>query len=225
MDIKTLKEQREKIHSRISSGWGMIPGFRNYTGVGVLGKSTMHNSPMAAKQLELALVLSKHELIQRLMEDDTVGFGSFQAEPLIQARILQGMRLLDLGCGYMPTFARCARALGSEAYTVDVIPAEDLQFYNFDDYFTQKERDTEVGNHIQTDLNDPKALEKIVNASGGNFDLITSAHLHTGGFYKDKEYFPGGSLRGIVKNLLKDGGVYYRSEENQIFFKQECSLM
>jgi hypothetical protein len=225
MDALKLEEQRKRIHSRIGFSGGMIPAFRNYTGVGVLGKSTMYNSPMSGKQLELALVLSNHELIQKLMEDNNVDFDSFQAEPLIQARILQGMKILDLGCGYEPAFARCARALGSETYTVDVIPAEDFRFYDFNNHFTQVERDAEVNHHIQTDLNDPKALEKIINASGGNFDLVTSAHLHTGGFYKDREYFPRVSLRGIVKSLLKDGGVYYRSEENQITSKQECSLI
>lgn len=220
MSKERYNKLRDKIHDKLDTGAG-IKAFTGYTGVcNPLGYSTCYNSPASAKQLEFALVLSGHPLVQELIEDNSITPWNFNAEPLIDAKVLRGMKILDLGCGYEPTFARCARSLGGEVYTLDVIPANELNFYNdFEKGFTQRDRDVELEKHIEANLNHPNILGTIIKKAGKEFTLVTSAHLESGGGYNGKEFYPPYNTEEIAMSLLKPRGVYLKELFGEIKIK------
>ncbi|MEM0438371.1 MAG: hypothetical protein QXU54_03680 [Candidatus Micrarchaeia archaeon] len=168
------------------------------------------------------MALSNHPLVRELingMENGSINDDNFDPEPLRKAKILKGLKILDLGCGPEPTFARASRRFGADVWTVDVIPAS---MFDFDEkYFTKRDRQIEVSRHIQLDLRVPDAAEKIITASGGNFDLVTEAHLTIGwnwDEFGDVEYHEGDVL---AMKLLKKGGFHYRVRDNRLPTKKE----
>jgi len=190
--------------------YGRIPAFgEEYTGVGKLGQSTIFNSPMTTDQIIFAMLLGGHPLVLELLEKE-FGWKDFDPAPLREARVLAGMKILDLGCGIKPLFARVARKLGADVYTVDVIPAD-----CFPDYFlshSKKDKQDEIAKHIQLDLNGDGAVEEIKKRSGGGFDLVTESQLHLGASW-DKF---GGRVtcnygKPIAMQLLKTGGYHFHA--------------
>jgi len=143
------------------------------------------------------MILSGHDLVYDLLtkKRDVDGFNP---EPLREAQILSGMKILDLGCGLIPTFARCARKLGADVYTVDLKSAQDLQFD--EQYFTTKERELEANNHVCGDLSNSATIDRIINISGRDFDLVTEAHLTSALFFGGKD---------VAMKVLASGGYWY----------------
>ena len=204
----SLQAQKEKLMEKISY-LGMIDGVQDFKGVRRIGTSTIHNSPLASDQFAFALILSQHPLVLRSLDDDFLDAESFDANPLRDAKVLEGMRILDLGCGYEPTFARSTRYLGADTFTADIIPASDLRYRScMDESFLS----SEDANHIELDLGNPDALERLLDRTGGRFDLVTLAHLDTGTMYKEREMYGPGNIQEIAFELLKKGGVYYKSQ-------------
>lgn len=201
MKEKELLEMREKLAMRISDlRGGYIPNLKNeYTGLGdLLGQSTVENSPFCSDQIIFAMVLSNHPLIIKLLKKNLNSPYDFDPEPLYKSQILKEMKILDMGCGRRPTFARCARRFGADVYTADKIHSKEFEYYKH--YFPEKSREEEIRRHIQTDLNNPESLEFILQNSGGNFDLVTEAHLDTEGCDNGEK---------VALKLLKKGGVYF----------------
>jgi len=200
-DLKQLLKERDLLAIKIqTSGFGgYIPNLRGeYTGhSNRLGISTIYNTNFCSDQVEIAMLMSDHLLIRELLESNIRG-EEFDPDPLRRAQILEGMRILDMGCGNLPTFARCARRFGAEVYTVDLISAD--EFYSVNYYFTKDDVETERMCHIQLDLGKPGVVEVIRERSGGEFDLVTEAHLETDGCYKGRD---------IAFPLLKQGGIYF----------------
>jgi len=157
-----------------------FPAFDSkYTGLQeeYLGGSHGFNTSEAAQQLVFALFVSAHPLVLKLLDSDVTP-ETFNPEPLREAHVLKHMKILDLGCGGKPTFARTARRLGADVYTVDVCPSNDLLFCPA--LFSQSDRELETARHVQLDLNAPDSAERIVAVSGDGFDLVTSAWLKVG---------------------------------------------
>lgn len=166
-------QDRELVHQRykmvekridcVKEGGGGqgIHGFDyRYTGVGAhLGVATVENSPLAADQMEWVLALSRHPLVEDLIRDKSINAGNFNVEPLAKAQVLRGLRILDLGCGTMPTFARCCRRLGAVVYTVDFCT---INFGLATDAFkghsdlSPLDRYLEERDHLGLDLGSPK---------------------------------------------------------------------
>jgi len=225
--IKELFELRKKLGRKIEEDWGGIKAFDfPYSGANHLGCSTSTNSPFTSRQVEMALVLrAENPLIKVIVDDPIVNSGNFNPLPLAVNKVLQGLKFLDLGCGEEPSFARVVRNLGAQVYTLDVIPADRFDRYDGVDsrpWVTEKIgeegiRKQEDKFHIQIDLRDKDAFEKIMERTGGNFDMVTSSHLETG----SPRTMAGGEFETIRPpwgiypeakeslKLLKPGGLYY----------------
>jgi len=198
-----------------------IKGTEYYTGiVNPLGISNMYNSPLAQNQFLFALALSGHDLVQKLLEE---GEKKIDLPQLAQAKVLENMKILDLGCGPEPTFARLTRYLGADTYTVDLLSSNDFS-YRESEKMPRELRELEIQNHIQGDLEKFETLRKMVQETGGNFDLVTEAHLSTitprdGDFfgfeYGDKFSIP----------FLKEGGAYYDGLEYDFKVRQGQELI
>jgi cyclopropane fatty-acyl-phospholipid synthase-like methyltransferase len=194
-----------------------------YTGIGCsIGCSSTDNSSNQTKELAFTLSLSKSPMVEKLISDpemitffEQIYFSDESEESrsrlddiansLAENKVLADMKILDLGCGDRPTFAYCARMLGAEVYTVDIIPGSRL--------WNSKEKGV-VENHIQLDLRDPKALDILLDKTKGNFDLIASASIHEMAFAAEAagRAAPPQYLNELALALAKDTGVLFEAE-------------
>jgi len=240
--VKEGNKLSSKIQYPLSSNLGSasIPGFdEKYTGsaelgcgVGVNGSTwddRVFNTACTAYQFVMALVYSKHPLIKYIMSDESIKRSNFEPEPLVEAKILEGTKILDLGCGLVPSYARCCRGLGAKVYTVDVIPVK--HFIGMEK-LSKEYRDEELKNHIQVDLNKKESIKKINSISDGNFDIVSCANLDYGTFYQGNLRHLNTSFRNGIENsiisLIKEGGIFYRFENHyrdKICFKHDNEFL
>lgn len=193
---------------------------------GTLGSGSLSNSPFASGQLLMALLIPKpgrcrpHREVMRILENDSIPPGEADIEALRREQALSGLKILDLGCGEIPAFARAARKLGAEAYTVDLIPASG--FRSSPEYLSATELELEGKMHIQCDLNSQDVLRLIGERSLGFFDFVTEALLdipmEVAGKIGEFSSSLGRKLSGA---LLKRGGFYFfsRGEESECIKK------
>ena len=199
-------------------------GFRKYTGIDRnlgIEISGYHNTPLTTVQLMAALAMSKHPLILE-MANSLEKFSQHtnrDASSLVDAKVLKGIKILDLGCGEQPTFARCSRYLGADVYTVDVIPAEEFLFN--EEFFPKEQRKKEVQNHICLDLRTEDALERILEKTNGDFDLVTLANICSAMVYKHEYMGPPKNFMSLIKPLLKEKGLYFCSDHVYSFSQKE----
>ena len=214
--IRKLLELRNKLSYKLGN---IIPKFKyEYSGEQALGIGTEMNSPFTVHQLVMALAIhADNPHIKKILEDDSITPITFDPRPLAEHQVLKGGKILDLGCSYPPSFARTARCLGAEVYTLDVIPYEKME----EKYGAptrlfktlQEQADFEAKYHLQLDLRKPQAMQKIIESSGGNFDLVTSSHLESGARFQGQEIYPPGNIKDLVMPLLKPGGIYYNASK------------
>lgn len=208
MDKDKLIQRGDVLLSNLSGGDLFWEFDGSYTGAyGCLGYETAFNSPLCSYQLCYTLAFSNHKLINDLINKT---HDNFDPAPLAQAKVLNNIKILDLGCGFQPTYARCSRKLGAQVYTVDVIPAKNFEFE--EKYFSNEDRKTEAKHHILVDLNSNNALEKIIKKSVGEFDIVSTAHLKSGWSHKNKSYSPPHYIDELSFSLLKTGGFYISIE-------------
>lgn len=94
---------------------GVIPGTERWTGQGMaMGSGTVFNTFGASVQLVTFLSLSPK--IPPLLARGISNVGA-----LCDAQVLEGFSAVDCGCGRLPTFARAARAMGAQVWTVDLM--------------------------------------------------------------------------------------------------------
>lgn len=220
-------EQIPRKARRLDMHYGLMWGTEGWNGIDrPIGCQTQYNSYLTKIQFLLVLALSESPLIKEIVEqsesgDDTDG-DNIDFQSLANAKVLDGKKILDLGCGYSPTFARLTRWLGADTYTVDVIPSDEfelnpLTMTNEGDtpfQWTEKMKRAEKGKHICLDLRDKRALETILRASKGNFDMVTEAHLYSGAEYKRVEIYGPRDLDIIVMPLLREGGIFHHALES-----------
>ena len=127
------------------------------------------------------------------------------------------MKVIDLGSGILPAFARCAREFGAQVYTVDVIGADRL----VQDYLPTEgpARKMERDSHICTDLNARGSINLILEESDGEFDVVTSAKLHAWSDYNGKIVHAPKDVWKIAKPLLKPDRPYYNADRNYMEIK------
>jgi hypothetical protein len=195
---KELQQLMCELFCKIATGSGIKNFKGKYIGIsGKLGDSIYYNSNHCAGQICMAMILSGHDLVYQLLTQKR-DVDNFNPEPLYKAQILQGMKILDMGCGYIPTFARCARKLGAEVYTVDLKSAD--EFKSEKEHFTSEDRELEVKHHICGDLGNKSTINEIISLSGGNLDLVTEANLTSALFFGGKD---------IAMKILPPGGYWY----------------
>ena len=119
-------------------------------------------------------------------------------EVLVQKKALRGMKILNLGCGTDPVLARTLRAMGALVFTADIKPASAFAITadRLNSVFARAERE----HHVVLDLRTPDWPEKILKATGGNFDIVTEAHLRTEGVLLEE---------ASVLRLTRKGGVRF----------------
>jgi 2-polyprenyl-3-methyl-5-hydroxy-6-metoxy-1,4-benzoquinol methylase len=185
------KDAYGESHSKV------IDGFEDVI-EGSLGESLFYNTQGAAYQLAFSISLSTHSAIAEVLEDERVS-GADAVRIFRKERILEGLKIVDLGCG-VPTFAVAAGALGGTSYTVDV---EDIapKYLAF------------IAKHVVADLNDSDILEKLKGELGGEFDLVTE-NIISGVPFQSKRHLirdvPHETIERIALLLSKKGGYLYR---------------
>lgn len=230
--VSELAARIRRLDATAFGSHGEIWGTEDYTLIEEpIGNSTTENSWMAARQLEFAFALSLHPLVEKfslleasrypVIKEKTDKYEIIrpseetkkqeerfarEIKKLIESHVMRQLKILDLGCGHSPTFARVARASGANVYTVDLF---DLEYGDESEINPQIIKE-EIEKHIKLDLNSPQAIETLEHITGGNFDLVTEAHLGTGGttaaFDKGKK---------IGWPLLKIGGIYFNANNFQ----------
>ena len=210
IDPKKFYEEASSLCVRMSSSFlGQIDfGSLEYSGgfSEVMGKSTAFNGPLTSRQFAVALHLSCHPEVKKLLHNKICG--GFDPGPLRRAQVLSGMKILDLGCGF-PIFARASRRLGADVYTVDVASADTFEYD--ERFFSAEDRTLEASRHIQLDLNGENAVETILRITGGDFDLVTEAYLEAGWFHEGRSVSCH-SGKKIAMELLKKGGVHFNAD-------------
>jgi len=180
--------------------------FRKYTGLeeapGEGGP--LYNSRTTLYQFIYVLAMTQHPLVKEIVgrSKDNKLEDQLDAAQLVKAKIMQGMKILDLGCGIKPVFARCCRALGAQVWTVDAKPAVHFEFNR--ELFTREQREIELLNHININLVAAEAATIIQQKTGGNFNLAIEANLIADGF--DEADL-------ISMPLLKKGGVHVAMQD------------
>jgi len=172
-----------------------LPGSEFYTGTGEpIGVGNIyHNSIVTAYELEYALAATLHPLVRQMAE----GVQPFDVSALVNSKVMRGLRILDLGCGYQPVFARVARCMGADVWTVDRESA--MRFHQEKDHFPVDQQKLEIERHIRLDLDAPNAGRMLQELTGGEFNLVIEANLNAGGFREG---------RVIAMPLLRKGGIY-----------------
>ena len=161
------------------------------TGVGEpLGCDIKFNTQHTWVQLAFTFALSDSvdDIIQK----------SFPVQELLEYQVLEGIKVLDIGCSHIPAYARCARAFGADAYTLDIVSG----FYNSGLNEVQKKH--ELDRHLCLDVNDAEAVRRIDR----DFDLITGAFVIASHRDYRVETPDPLYLRDISYEHLKEGGYY-----------------
>ena len=189
-----------------------------------IGYQTVENTQSSSKQLLAALFLSgkfemdeKNFIIhEREWEGKKLEEHILNFKDAADKHILSGFKILDLGCGQRPFFSYLCRKLGATVYTVDVIPASSFEGL---EYGAKPDEDA-AKYHIQLDLSDADAVQKLIESSGGDFNFVTEAHLSSdtvrtvGGKIQDVSY----SLGSVVADkVLISEGLYFNGFWNKVF--------
>lgn len=222
-DLARIRATYVKLAKRlldVEGRYRQLIGFEGHTGFDSrrqMGHGSTENTPFAVDQLLIVLSLIQHPELERFIRDiperdfgldpssgpelDRRALVVERLELLVRAAILEGVKILDGGCGRMPTFARVCRALGADTYTIDT---EGSDKFLFGDVFDGDARELEVVKHIQVNLRDEDAFRRILDASGGNFDLVTDAHLNT-----DPPGAPDDFVQLAMSRLLVPSGIVH----------------
>lgn len=197
-----------KLHYLLTNTDWAINGTKEYTLTGTnIGEGKVENTPLAARQLVFALALSENPVVKKISEQEaeTLPLDNLQEvfRLLLENRPLNNLKILDLGCGHLPTFARVCRALGANVYTTDRVGADSFEYLEREK-IDPKIIEIERQNHIQIDLESTNSAEVLAERTGGLFHLTTESHLDTDDFYKGEE---------IGLQLLRRGGVHKNTRD------------
>lgn len=183
-----------------------IPGFKYYTGIDKpLGDDLFNNTSGTIIQMFFTLCLAKHPTIDEVLKSDSATAYTLDISRLVKDKVLAGIKILDLGCGEFPTYARCVRALGANTYTADYKEIWDPP---------ANKKTAEKENHIIVDFNSDDAIPILLERIGGNFDLVTTSICVPTPLGPRKLKEPSKERKEeIALALLKLGGTYYDSEQ------------
>lgn len=174
-----------------------MPGFDDVIGERFLGSGLYSNTCGIVNQLCGAIALSEHPLIPEVFalgRSVDLEEASSRVKRLRSEQVLDGMRILDLGCGVVPYFAAAARSLGATTYTAD---AEE-----------RGERFPQLGDtHVKIDFRQPEAVDAIRDVTGDSLDLVTEqiiAPLPSQYYLAPPSYL---SILDIARPILRKGGI------------------
>lgn len=199
--IEKLEDRRRSIGAILYDSHSGFVCFKDYDGLNEgVGRALddFHNSHLTGEQLKLAIAMSTHPLVEKLLTsfEETRPF-NYNPTSLIENKVLNGLRIIDLGCGYKPAFARVARILGARVHTVDKIGADEF-ICRLSKNKEKPMRENDRKFHIPIDLCNPLSIKYILEKTG-KVDLVTEANLSADGFREGEN---------IALPLLREGGIY-----------------
>jgi hypothetical protein len=196
-DLQEIQELSYRLLGKFGISESKLPGFDVYSGIGehVGFGGSIINSTVTYFQFIRALAFTRHKLIKKIIAPD-FNKSDFSAKELVENKIMNGIKILDLGSSTEPVFARYCRALGADVWTADWDPEP---FFSEPGSLTEEQKQIESKHHILVDLYAENAVDYIAQQSGGNFNLVTESQLMASGFT---------SGYSIAMPLLKKGGVY-----------------
>ena len=146
------------------------------------------------------------------MEDESAA--SQYLEGLRSERVLSGLQVIDLGCGRIPGFSRCAREFGAVVYTVDVMDADFAFFPEQVSSVSEIERKF----HIQGDLNQESTIAAILDRAKSS-DIATSAYLPQWSNNNGQMVYAPKNITGIALTLVKPIGCYFNADSGNVALK------
>jgi len=213
------------------------------------GSNSTANTQASVSQFFATLALSQNpeiiEFIENTKKLKPHSYG-FNIQPFCERKALAGMKILDLGCGPAPTFARIARRLGADVYTVDILPAtklgiwkpslDDIERLSYDKdkkevaiSLSRLDRESvykmEDEKHVEIDLCRTDSVEVILARTGGRFDMVTEAHLFSGATSAGPDVKTPKNIKELTLCLLKEGGVMYSALSNTFWIKKDGTLI
>lgn len=188
VDAFALEDQR---------GRYILPGFEDVIAAN-LGEGSLFNTQGTVFQLLASLAHSNHPTVDEIKKEQPVNNRQDILARITRIRedqVLEGMRILDLGCGEWPTFALAATALGAIVHTADAseIPVQypDIK-----------------GVHTSVDLCGEEATEALKATTGGKLDVVTESMVLA---IPEQQYQIAEpdfeTFVGIGRELLRPGGV------------------
>lgn len=156
-DLSKFIEIAMDISSRFRGGdWSKSEFF-------MMGYDDYHNSLITLNQLTFALAMSNNDLVHEIsarkrapdFSPESKKMIQKEVEEFIKAKVLGGMKILDLGCGYKAGFAHWTRKFGADVYTADKLPAN--QFDRDEKFISWEEAIVEVNKHLEIDLSNKRA--------------------------------------------------------------------
>lgn len=177
----------------------VIEGFEDILGE-PLGEGLYDNHSGGTSQLVFAIAISQSPSTMEIVRDTGLMTPSAIVQRLREAKVLSGMKIIDLGSG-SASFAVAAKALGAKVYTVD---AHELM----------PKRESQLDGHIVINLGSHEAINQIIAETGGEFDLVTENIIGEG--RRDVRLIPKDKFKvtigKIADALLKKGGYLYGDE-------------
>ena len=208
INIEEIKRKSLQLFGKMHTS-SSVSYFSEFTGCNSsIGENFRFNTIATAKQLFFAIALSQSPLVDNIIDNPDENIKEIVDE-MHTSKSLKGIKILDLGCGKIPVFARCSRELGAEVYTIDIIDAEEFLF--FKECFPPLQRQIEIQTHLKIDLNIENVAEEIIRFSKGHFNLVTSSFLESGSFYESHKFIcPPFNIDEIALSLLSQNSIYYK---------------
>lgn len=163
-----------------------------------IGEEVYYNTMGAIRQLALALCLSQDTRPSPALQEQKGGNSAHLVQALRAEQALAGMKILDLGCGIVPSFALAAKTLGAEVHTADgqPLPAESA---------------SKLDSHTITDFTQLGSITDIRTATGGDFDLVTENMVAPVYEAPDLSFPSASCIRQLGGSLLREGGFLHQA--------------
>jgi len=228
----------------VGDGNGAVKFPEEYLGNGdyEIGQhGTFYNTIATYYEFLTALAMTRSSILKEMM-DEAAKYPYFRPKTetdreklspiwdphrLVENKIMQGMKILDLGSGPQPVFARVSRAMGAEAWTVDSgpIPGNYINAKSDWKLLSKEQQEMEQAHHIVLDLNDLSAADVLEEKTGGNFNFIGQANLLSTKYEdKDPEWRV---VERLDLKLLKNGGgaMDDRPVDGLVYLRENNELM
>lgn len=207
---RKIQERSRKVMRTLGGSYPCrIPFPKNHpwdlSGEHCIGQGSYYNTNMSVGQLSTVLAVCGHPIIDDILrwkkdEPDSI-------DKIIDAQVLDWLKILDIGCGLKPIFARYSRALGATVFTLD---KESSESFKTNEECDQSKRDEEKEHHIELNIHNNSSPEVVYQRTRGNFDYITSAAI-----FEDWWMQTLSGMKIIQKNI-KSGGLFYNHRSTEI---------
>ena len=173
-----------------------------------LGYGSTNNMYSTVHQIFSAFAISGHPLVDGRISDGTF-FDEKSIKRFIDQKVLEGLKVLDLGCGTWPVFARAVRVFGGTAYTVDLKESSEF-YYGPEHEYRSGYGQIERAHHLAQDLTSESIVEKILELSRGNFDLVSWCFVIPNSSRVREPTLE--TLKDVSLQVLKEGGLVFKAQ-------------